>query len=133
MKTPSIQPGKAIVIIGQQGSGRSELALKIAATIPGTYMVLQRICEHKILMAIRRGVGTIIIEDAHITEKTICILKRWISARTIRTRSLYSSLEREFQAPQFILTTSGDLDGLIDPNTSRRFTVVRVDSEVAHG
>lgn len=127
MQTPQLEKGKALVLVGPQGCGKTLLARQIAAK-HGSFAetqgdVLDRPGE---LIRLMRRVRprTLIVEGFPSHDEAKVLLKQLITEASIpATADGHTEMLR---TPNFIFCTHDHLPYAIENDNSRRFTVVKM-------
>ena len=132
MNIQTIQPGTALVIVGAEGAGKTQLARRIAGAL-GSYIEIHGATIKDIISAARNEINTVIIDEPDLECLAAGWLKNFITGGPVRMRMPYETATKEYPAPNFIFTTGDVAAEAVFGSNPRRFTVVRCGKESAHG
>jgi len=118
------QPGRALVINGPQGSGKSQMARKIARH-RGAFRHLEfgSNFKHELNEALLDQPRTLIV-DGNPSQAELANIKCMVTSQRLNLRPPFASEKASVPAPFIIICTSGQLNWL--PPESRRFDVIEL-------
>lgn len=130
MKRPELQTGRALVLVGPEGSGKTELAREIARAFGGAFVEVEHrdllflptwrdIMGHSPSTVIVDGLPLLTADDPMTATLKAAISGAWVPTFQSDRRP---RLDGAWRAPQFIFCT-GAVDWLPGPS-DRRFHVV---------
>ena len=121
-----LEQGKALIITGPQGSGKTTLARQIASE-NGSFIEVDGsvlLDKHRFHEAIKGGMGTVIVDEFPCSKNYAAALKALITSKKVRYREPDGTAHITVNMPNFIVCALGSAEFLNDESAGKRYHVI---------